>query len=710
MKGRLLRIGMGMLIGLVLLLFYALWPQRPDVGGPAIDPDAHDVTILRDTWGVPHVYGTKDSDTAFGLAYAHAEDDFLTIQQSIVAARGDLAEHYGRQAAPNDYLVSLLRIWDVVGAGYDTLRADTRAVLEAYASGLNFYAQRHASESLPGLFPVTGRDIVATSVHKSPLFFGLDAALAELYEAESAAEVSAAGLGMKHGSNVLAVAPSRTPDGSTLFASNSHQPWTGPVTWYEAHVHSEEGWNMTGALFPGVPVMILGHNEDLAWSFTVNHGDLVDTYVLTINPDDENQYWFDGRWRDFERRDVPITVRLLGRLHWTVHEEALWSELGPVVRRPHGTYAIRYAGSGLVGIYEQLFDMNKASTFDEWRAALARQSGLATFNVGYADRAGNIFYAYHGLLPERTEGYDYSGYLPGDRVETLWDSYLPFDELPQVLNPQSGFLVNANSTPFAVTVGSDNPDPNSYAGSFGIERFTTNRSQRAIELLSGDPSITFDELRTYKMDHRYSGDSDVARFRERLLSLAPPDQADALEVLEVWDLTAGTETRGAALMVVTLTYLHESLEFEPSRLTVNEVTDEQLLEAFRAAGSWLRKHHGSVDVAWGDILRLRRGDVDAPLAGGPDLLRAVYPHRNDSDGVLEGVGGDSYVLLVEWRPDGSVYAESIHQFGSATLNDRSPHFDDQAPRFAGERLKEAWFLEEDIRAHLEREYRPGQEE
>ncbi|MBN1967504.1 MAG: penicillin acylase family protein, partial [Anaerolineae bacterium] len=181
-----MRITLGLLLVVLLVVIaavlYIFWPQQVDLAYLAVPADRYDVRILRDTWGVPHIYGQTDPDAAFGLAYAHSEDDFLTIQQSLLAARGWLARVYGMDSAPNDYMVQLLRIWDVVEAQYESdLTPTTRALVEAYADGLNHYAALHPDEVLyADLFPITGQDVVATSVHKSPLFFGLDSTLGEL--------------------------------------------------------------------------------------------------------------------------------------------------------------------------------------------------------------------------------------------------------------------------------------------------------------------------------------------------------------------------------------------------------------------------------------------------------------------------------------------------------------------------------------------------
>ena len=387
----------------------------------------YDVEILRDSWGVPHIFGQTDADAAFGLAYAHAEDDFRLIQETLAATRGQLAYYNGPDGAPVDFLVQLLRTWETIDAKYESeLSVETRALLEAYADGLNFYASQHESEALPGLYPMTGKDIVAGFMVRAPLFFGFDGVVSELFADERQRPVSpgpvvddALDSWSYYGSNVIAVAPERTIESETFLAVNSHQPWQGPVAWYEAHVHSEEGWDMTGGIFPGAPIILHGHNQNLGWGFAVNSPDLVDVFVLEINPENPDQYWFDGAWHNLEVAKAEIPVRLLGRLRWTVKREILWSVYGPTVRQPHGTYALRYATMGEVDLVQSWYRLNKATDFASWQEIFFA-SDMPMFHVGYADKDGNIYYLYNARLPLRAEGYDWEQYLPGDSSATLW--------------------------------------------------------------------------------------------------------------------------------------------------------------------------------------------------------------------------------------------------------------------------------------------------
>ena len=365
--------------------------------------DGTNVRILRDTWGVPHIYGKTDADTAYGLAYAHCEDDFGTIQEALLSGRSLLGSVNGADAAPIDFMVHLLGVWDDVNAKYETdLSPKTRALCEAYAAGVNRYAERNPDEvKVSEIFPVTGKDVVVGFVFKAPFFFGLDNAVLELFGETRRREVSQkrasaefddaeafrmAGEFFKRsmpiGSNTFGVSRARSADGSTFLAVNSHQPYTGPVAWYECHLHSEEGWDMYGGLFPGMPVIGHGHNAQLGWAMTVNRPDLVDVYVLEMNPDNPNQYKFDGKWRDLDIKTVSIAVRVNPESEMTmkVRREVARSVHGPVVRADHGVYAIRYAGMGDIRQVEQWYRMNKAQSREEWLDAV-RMQAISSLNV-----------------------------------------------------------------------------------------------------------------------------------------------------------------------------------------------------------------------------------------------------------------------------------------------------------------------------------------
>jgi acyl-homoserine-lactone acylase len=661
--------------------------------------ERYDVEIRRDNFGVPHIYGKRDADVAFGLAYAHAEDDFATIQETLLTARGQLASLNGRAAAPTDYLVGLLGARKLVAARYMLdLSPAVRAVLEAYAEGLNYYAATHPGQIRGRFEPATGEDIVTGFVLTSPLFFGLDRELMKLFA--PAPPVAVPPATNASGSNGFAIAPWRSTDGYTRLLANSHQPWSGPVAWYEARLHSEEGWDVEGQVFPGSPFVLIGHNRQLGWTNTVNRPDLVDIYRLDINPSNPDQYRLDGQWRDFEKGTVRIRVKLWGPFFWTVSREILRSVHGPVLQTPRGTFAIRYAGIGDIRQVEQYYRLDKATSFSEFLDVMRLQAIAAT-NFIYADASGNIAFFYNARFPERQPGLDWRGYLPGDRSDLIWRRYVPFDRVPMVINPPSGFVFNANNTPFHVTGEGDNPRARDYPAEWGVEPYMNNRAWRASELLESEPKISRETLLADKFDLQYGEHAAVREAVRTVLAAnaaGDPILVEAQAVLQQWDFRANRDNRSAALGVMLAAPL--------SRAQFRDEPPPDPLPIVRDAAAYLRKHFGRVDVPLGQVQRLIRGAVNLPLDGGPDVLRAIRGTR-DGAGHIIADDGDGMILLVEWDSSGRVRSQSVHQFGSATSVPGSPHFSDQAPLFAEMRLKPVWFEEQELLQHLSERYRPG---
>ena len=718
-----------LLVAGLALATYRPAPSLPD--GLVPEPGTYDVRILRDDYGVPHIFGRTDADAAYGLAFAHAEDDFPTMQGALLAARGKLASVYGKDAAPNDYMVALLQIDAVVDAGYPRLPADTRALCEAYADGLNHYAALHPDDALAALYPVEGRDVVAGFVHKLPLFFGIDKVLKGVLDGSLP---GLEGYDEIRGSNAFALGPRKTDDGSTVLVVNSHQPWEGPVAWYEAHVRSEEGWDAVGGLFPGAPVILVGHNRRLGWAHTVNKPDLIDVYRLRLDEGDPDQYILDGEAKRLEKSRAAIDVKLWGPFHWTFTRDVWASVHGPVLRTEEGAFALRYAGFGGVAQVDQWYRMNRADDLESFQAAM---DGLAfpMFNTVYADADGHIGYLYNARLPRRPAdpSVDYAGVLPGDRSELIWSHDEPFArrELPQVWDPDAAYVQSCNNSPFRATDPSEDVQPSDLPADMvataGFEARMTNRSLRALELLGADPQITDAELKTYKFDTTYHPDSAFSRLLDRAIALRPTEDLSpealssedlstedlssedlsaedldlltrAQEVLQAFDRETDLADPHAALAVRAVGPF-----IEPPR-TVDDAT---LAASVQDAARDLEARFGRLQVPWGEVNRLRRGSVDLPLAGAPDVLHAVYS-KVDDDGRLRGTAGDCYVLFARWAPDGTVRSESLHQYGAATLDDTSPHYADQAPLFAERRLKKVYYEEAEIRSHLEAEYRPGE--
>ncbi|MBW1641776.1 MAG: penicillin acylase family protein [Deltaproteobacteria bacterium] len=679
---------------------------------------AKEVKILRDQWGIPHIFGKTDRSTAFGLAYAHAEDDFPLIQGSLVAARGKLSLlHLSKLSIINDYLVQFLGLPQTLEKQYSTLPEDFKAFLDAYTEGLNYYAYMHPEEIDSRFFPISGKDVVAGFIHKLPLLMEVGKVLEDIFSREEDrlqegwpiqkrlvlnTDMPSWFYGQLAGSNATAVGPNRSADGKVRININSHQPWEGPVTWYEAHVVSDEGWNMIGGTFPGAPLILHGHNQHLGWAHTVNRPDFIDVYKLNMHPNGLLSYRLDGEWIPLKVKDAEIEIDL-GLFNWTVKRKIYGSVHGPVVKLDNGYYAIRYAGADRHGLsVYQWYRMNKASSFEEWKEAMSLL-GIPMMNTVYADKK-NIYYVYNALIPIRKEKYDWLSILPGDTSEAIWSEYLPYKSLPQVLNPPSGYLMNTNSNPFKTTVGEGNPKLEKFSTTLGIETIMNNRAIRSHELFGRDRSITRDEFFQYKFDRTYSKASSM--YQEVLYPLLKTytpkntNEGRAMELLKNWHGRMEEDSSGAALARLVYEPIHDVKIFKPQGTPIPKPE-----ETFQKAVEFLIDYYGKVDVPLGDIQRLRRGSTDVPIGGGKDTLNAV--HTKKEGGKLVGVAGDSYILIAEFSNNG-VASWAIHQYGNVNRKDSS-HYDDQVPLFINRKLRKSLLTKEEIKKHLEKEYHPGEE-
>jgi len=686
--------------------------------------DKYQVVIERDHLGVPHIIGERDVDAAFGFAYAQAEDNWQIIHDTIPFYRGTNAAINGKDAATVDFLVQWLGIWETIDRDYETqLKPETRAWIGSFVDGINYYAALHPEQTNPSIFPITEKDVVAGYMLRHLLFYGFDASITELFEpqrqrpvsrgpadADKQARPMAEGVTIGNlpvGSNAIAVSAPFTIDGATRLAINSHQPTTGPVAWYEAHIQSKEGLNVMGGLFPSSATMGVGFTENLAWGATVNKPDLVDIYVLDMDPNDPMRYKLDGEWKTLEAKDIEIEVKLFGFLPWTVTEVGLKSEHGPVIQNDHGTYAVRYAGMGEVRQLEQWLAMSKAQNFEQWRDAMRIQA-FASFNFVYADREGNTMFVHNSLTPKRLPSYDWTQYLPGDDSRLIWQDYMAFDDLPQVINPASGYLHSANQTPFRVSAEADNPNKDDYGIEDGFPTRMTNRADRGLELLAELDSISEQQFYDIKHDKKYSVNSRAYAYLQQAAEADLSDiQSDSLQnyqaaqtLIATWDLSTDINNRGAALSACVLggEWLSEQKGITPPTA---------LAELIRCTDLLISKS-GRIDPLWGDVNRHVRGDLNIPVAGGPDTLRAIYSMRMDDDAFLTNVAGDGLYYQVSWDAQGNLKVRGVHQYGAATLDEKSPHYADQAEDYANEILHDPLFDDTRRQSKIERRYRPGE--
>lgn len=719
------RAGWGLLIFLVLAAIgLALW-EPLSVDESVAPPDrAYEARIVRDEFGVPHIFGRTDADVAYGVAYAHSEDDFSTLQEVTAMTRGRMATLNGADSAPIDYIAALLDVRGTVNRNYDGLPADVRALLDGYASGLNAYAAEHPEEvKLARLFPVNGQDIAAGFVLRSPFFFGLNNPVEALVQNEPLPREGGPRLSGEperksihplspdklideqattpvgpdpdeNGSNAFAIAPDLSPEDKTRLISNSHQPLRGNVAWYELVVHSDEGWDFAGANFPGSPFPFLGHNKYLGWTNTVNRPDLIDIYKLTLN-DSKDAYRFDGEWKPLEKKRIWLKIKF-GPFVIPYPQIAYRSIHGPVIMNDSGAYALRYAGIDQLDMLTQYYRINKATSFDEWQAAMAGQ-GVPATNFIYADAEGNIGLFYNAMFPDRPEGYDWRTILPGDTSNALWQKTLPFTRVPALVNPASGYVMNANNTPYIAAGPGNELNLDNFSPLLGIEDDQTNRSRRSITLLekaSDDGTITDAELWAIKYDTGYEKAGYAKNWLDKIAALDLKDSPKLLKAQQLlgqwdWNLDGRGPADALALMVLRpANKSHYNRGTMPDPRQILEETVDHLTEYF-----------GQIDPPMLDVLRLRQGKVDLPVDGGNDTIRASTLWDVDDDGRLSVRHGDSFIMFIEWDKAGQVSSRSIQPFGAATTRPNSKHHTDQMQLFVDKKLKPVWFDPKDLEKH-----------
>lgn len=695
-----------LIVGFVTLASWEpFWAKRDTI---RLSDQAYTAEIVRDEFGVPHIYGKTDADVAYGVAVAHAQDDFETLQDVIAMARGRYGALAGEDGAAVDYVYHLLDARGTAERHYPNLPADTRALFEAYATGLNDYAKDHPGEvRLGNLFPVDGTDIATGFALRQPFFFGLNNVIEPLVagtdllpefgpptpkgQQARAFPLPWAEDGALSGSNAFAIAPQKSGDGTTRLVSNSHQPWRGGVAWYELVVESEEGWHYAGANFPGSPFPFLGHNEDLGWTNTVNRPDMTDVYQLVMD-ESGTKYRLGDKWLPLEESSITLPVKL-GPLVLPIPRTVYRSVHGPVIRNDKGTFAIRYGGIDNIGQLDAYYRLNKAKSLDEWQAILARMD-IPSTNFIYGDAKGNIAYVYNAAIPDRPKGYDWRGILPGDDAKAIWKGPVAYEALPRYINPASGWLYNSNNTPFTAAGPGSDLSPASVAPELGVELKQTNRSHRAWKLMSEAAVIDLPTLKRIKYDTGYTREGYVADLWTELekLQLDPASElGKARQLLIDWDFDADSKGPGDALALLMIKDFM-SAEYQNKPLP-------NVREKLAWAVDHLKAHFGRIDPPAGELLRLRLGNVDLPLDGGSDTLRASTTWDIADDGRLAVKHGDSFIQFVEWAPGKRVSSQSIQPFGAATTRPDSPHYTDQAGLFVQHGLKPVHFWREDVLAN-----------
>lgn len=687
------------------------------------------VEVRRTAHGVPHIDAQDLRAAAYALAYVQLEDHGARVAIGLLRARGEMGRWFGRDSMESDFLAR--RGYTIAVERYPQLDRDTRDVYQGFADGVNRYVALHPEEFPAGFEPrftgydVAARDVSTATPSEARRFLtrqGPHAADSSRDEIVTPREAGSDPL--EEGSNAWAFAPSRTKSGRAILMRNPHLSWT--AGYYEAHVTVPGVLDFYGDFRIGGPFGVIGgFNRDLGWSTTNNAPDLDEIYALDVAPGHPDHYLFDGAPLPLQRELVTVTFRT-GDGFSTETREHWRTPLGPVIHRDGGKiHVLRAAADGDHRAGQQFLRMMRARSLAEWKDAM-RMRARVTSNFTYADRAGNIFYVWNASIPAlpHASGGDTAA-VPARRTADVWTEYVPFDSLPQLLNPRGGYVRNENDAPYHTNLHQV-LDRARFPPNFP-EPSLRLRSQLSLALIDNRRKFSLEDVVALKHSYRMLLADRVKADLLAAVRRAAPDSsvASAVELLAWWDNTAAPAIRGGVLFEIWWRRYTEgadpdSMYAQPWRVSAPTSTPRGLRDPARAAQAFAwavaetARRHGRFDVAWGDVHRVRIGGVDVPVGGCSQTLGCfrALDFRTGPDGRRAVVGGDGWVLAVEFGDPSprsrrsAPRAYSVLAYGQSA-REGSPFHGDQAEMFARGEMKRVAFVEADIRAQTIRRYRPG---
>ena len=679
---------------------------------------ARNVTIIRDDWGIPHVYGKTDADAVFGVIYAQAEDDFNRVETNYLNAMGRLAETEGESRIYQDLRMKLFIDPDSMRAQYAASPAWLRALMDAWADGLNFYLYKHP-EVRPRVITrfepwmaltfsegSIGGDIERISLSQLSAFYGGAPANATPEGGDGAPSPVE-----PTGSNGIAIAPANTVNHHALLLINPHTSFFFRA---EVQVVSEEGLDAYGAVTWGQFFVYQGFNDRAGWMHTSSNVDAIDEYLETVvQRGGRTFYRYGGEERPMTVSTITVpykTATGMARRTFTVYR----THHGPIVRKVGDQWvSIRLMQEPLKAL-TQSYTRTKARSYQAFRQTMELHTNSSN-NTIFADADGDIAYFHGNFIPRRDTSFDWNKPVDGSNPATEWHGVLSVDQTPHLLNPASGWLYNSNNWPWSAA-GPSSPkreDFPAYVETGG----ESARGLHAIRVLSNRTDFTLTGLRDAAFDSYLTWFERPIPALIQAWDAAPAGDslkaklAEPIAVLRGWDLRWSAASIPTSLAV----FWGENIERHGGAL---RATPAQLLQALSEAVDKLTADFGTWKTPWGDINRFQRltGDIVQPFNdSGPSIpvpftasrwgsLAAFGARAYAGTKKWYGTSGNSFVAVVEFGD--SVRALAVTA-GGESGHQGSPHFDDEAERYASGNLRPVYFYRSQLVGHTEREYHPG---
>ena len=697
---------------------------------------AERVTITRDKWGIPHVYGPTDADAVFGMMVAQAEDDFNRVELNFLTAMGRMAEAEGEERFYQDLRMRLFIDPEVIKAEYDRSPDWLKKLMNAWADGLNYYLHTHPNvqpkvlDRFEPWMALTfsegsiGGDIERVNLRDLEAFYG-GAPAEMLADARDNFPTEPSG------SNGFAIAPSNSATGNALLLINPHTSFYFRA---EMHVRSDEGLNAYGAVTWGQFFIYQGFNENAGWMHTSSGADTIDWYNETIIKKDDGVYYrYGGEERKLEESDITLAYKTNeGMAERTVR--VYHSHHGPIIAGEGNTWqSIRLMNRPMDAL-QQSYLRTKATDYESFLEDSMRFHTNSSNNTVFADSSGNIAYFHGNHIPVRDTSFDWSKPVDGSNPATEWGRLHTVEETVGVLNPETGWLQNTNNTPYSV-IGETSPKAEDYPAYMAT--FPENyRGINAVRVLKDKKDFTLETL----VDAAY--DPYLSAF-EVLLPLLFTDYdaldagdaqraalAEQIAMLRGWDLNSGVESVPTTLAAVWADQVWRAAfndtagvaDYRARGITrdayIAEVADARGLELFAATVAKLEEDFGSWRTPWGEVNVFQRIS--------PEI---VHPHNDDAPSTpvgftsarwgslaaygqrtfngtkkIYGTRGNSFVAVVEFGDRVRALAVTA---GGQSGDPASPHFDDQIELYARGELRPVYFYPEEIEAVAEESYHPG---